>query len=1113
MDHRIALKSNTPLHLFNDRGEAIYFVIENEIGRGGSCIVYEAARITGTHDQTLYRVKEFYPYKLDISREDDNFLIPAVKDAEAFKQRQDQLRSDFSHTNQLFYSDANYASMTNQLDVFSQNGTSYILSAYSSKETLATYKPKSLKECIMLVKQVAFVLERIHQQGYLYLDTKPDNVLVVDGYIKQIQLFDFDSLLSVQDIKKASNLNYGDLRLSYSKGFAPIELQTSSIKRLGPHTDVFSVGALLFFLLFGYTPSARDCEMDAVYDFSKILYEYDKCDDRFFSTLRDFFHKTLAVYYADRYQGMQDVVEQLQKIGKYADFTIPRIFSTQIAKPKIFYGREREFDELDKLLAKTDYNCLFVTGMGGIGKSTFIREYLLRRRGEFDTVLFVNYKGSIEDTVVDDSNIEINTLRQDEEKESNTKYFARKLQKMRELVRGTSSVLVIDDFTGVVDAGLRAILGTEFKVILLSRKSPSYQSSHEMKLSAVSDPYALQRIFEENLGRPIADNELDGVEHILKHVDRHTLVLELIAKQIASSHITILLAASLTGERGFSSIAPEKVDYEKDNQPSSGTIGNIIDALFEANVLSMEKKNLLKLASLLGDDGIDINQFQKIMELTSKDDLNELIKDGWLMIYGDVISMHRVIKEVVHRWEWTQPFIAAAEQFLTYFYVEIKLEASKNNYPLKLRKRLLAKHDLLMLGEGMTEKEDYSTYQRIITLRKRAWDKQGLGGKVACERYARVIDEEAPADIEKLTSLLIQSENILKQCKRELTIRNNDVYVNLHFLTVLNTPDYKEEYILDEISDIFSYCEIDFALKDIAASLEERESGNPIAIMQLYAMAVLIHAQNGRLVEAEKLLKRAKRIADKVRQSCVYAEYYDLLAAYYDILLNGAYDTVNQDEGFLLNNMFAAVDKARRYSKRKLSTDFNHLYAKHTLAKATILMRSGRGSEKKIANLINTAKRIIEENTSPYADVRLQYYLVRAWDFAFRNNEDKTEVFVEKARELSDKILPTDLQKIEKFIIPCSNLFFELRCYRKSMTLLDEGIRLCTKHPNTDSYARIKQELCEHLMEVGFEAQEFAWCQKIIERTDFENEEVLDPKNKVTISDEVRSVIANRTIY
>ena len=40
MDHRIALKANTPLRLFNDKGEAIHCVIETEIGRGGSCIVY-----------------------------------------------------------------------------------------------------------------------------------------------------------------------------------------------------------------------------------------------------------------------------------------------------------------------------------------------------------------------------------------------------------------------------------------------------------------------------------------------------------------------------------------------------------------------------------------------------------------------------------------------------------------------------------------------------------------------------------------------------------------------------------------------------------------------------------------------------------------------------------------------------------------------------------------------------------------------------------------------------------------------------------------------------------------------------------------------------------------
>ena len=168
------MKPKTPLCLCNDEGEQIHCVIEKEIGRGGSGIVYEASRITKTGDATLYRAKEFYPYKLDIKRGDDNTLIVSSKDTQLFSKGKERFISDFSLTNKLFYSDTNYSSITNQLDVFSLNGTYYVLSTYSSEKTLATYKPESLKECVMLVKQVAFVLENIHKHGYLYLDTKPD---------------------------------------------------------------------------------------------------------------------------------------------------------------------------------------------------------------------------------------------------------------------------------------------------------------------------------------------------------------------------------------------------------------------------------------------------------------------------------------------------------------------------------------------------------------------------------------------------------------------------------------------------------------------------------------------------------------------------------------------------------------------------------------------------------------------------------------------------------------------------------------------------------------------------------------------------------------------------
>ena len=181
MDHRIALKPNTRLCLSNSRGESNNYIIENEIGRGASCIVYEVSQKTETGDKTLYRVKECYPYKLNISRQEDGTLVPADKDADAFKDKQEQLRSDFKRANELYYSGENYAMMANQLNLFEQNGTTYILVAYTSRKTLTTYKPASVKECITLVKKVAYAIGRIHNQGFLYLDVKPDNVLVVDG--------------------------------------------------------------------------------------------------------------------------------------------------------------------------------------------------------------------------------------------------------------------------------------------------------------------------------------------------------------------------------------------------------------------------------------------------------------------------------------------------------------------------------------------------------------------------------------------------------------------------------------------------------------------------------------------------------------------------------------------------------------------------------------------------------------------------------------------------------------------------------------------------------------------------------------------------------------------
>lgn len=1102
MDHRIALKPKTPLCLCNDKGEQIHCVIEKEIGRGGSCIVYEASRVTETGDVSLYRVKEFYPYKPDIKRGDDNTLTASSKDAQLFRIGKERFLSDFSRTNELFYSGANYSSMTNQLDVFSLNGTYYVLSAYSSEKTLSAYQPESLKECVTLVKQVAFVLENIHKHGYLYLDTKPDNILITDGYQKQIQLFDFDSLFSLSRINKDGDPQRGNERLSYSKGFAPFELQTSKVKCLGPHTDVYGVGALLFYLLFGHTPAATDCEQDAVFDYEKLRYDYSECDDRLFDSLNSFFHKALAVYYADRYQNMHDVICQLQRIETHADKKIPRIYSTRIVKPKFFFGRKQEFEELDSFLLNTDNNCLFVTGMGGIGKSTLIRAYLACNSEKFGTVLYVHYEDSIEATVCNDTNVNINTLHQREETGSGNRYFDTKLRMIRELVSDTTSVLVIDDFVGEIDNDFLNLIDTGLKVILVTRNIPAGQSFPEMRLESIKDEHTLLQIFEMNLGRSVNDIEIADFKRIIKRIEGHTLVLELIAKQIANSHITVSGAAELTDKFGFSAIAPEKVRYEKDSKRIRDTIGNIVDAIFMTNGLSGEMKTLLKVASLLGDEGIDINDFQRIMELTSKDDLNELITDGWLSLSGDVFYMHRVIREAVHRWEWIQEYVDAAVRFLRYFHLEIWLESTKNDYPKKLRQHISNDH--------------FDNYPRwigdiLLEARKRLLSNHGIVGKMMEERIKRF--DDLPADIKKLSSLLNRSESVLRQCKYEPVIKKNSVYIDLLYVTIINLLEYRDDSaVLSKANELFSDAENGFILNGASELLSRKYSEKShIQILKIRTLLLKVYNSMGDTDKAKKQLAQAEIIRKQYKKGLVPALYYDMLSEYYDILLNGFYDAETPEQISLLNKMLDAIDKTIYYSKRERFYDGDHLYAAHLLAKATVLMRSCIGTDTQIIKLIKQAKDDIEENTSEYAHVRQQYLLVCAWYYVLMREDPVTaEEYLDSAYVLAKVILPNDLQMIESVIIPGANIYYEAREHKRSMRLLDKGIQMCAKKANTNAYDRLKQELCEHYLEVGVDAGEYELCQKMIDRIEAENEEIIDLDSKVIISDDICNLITSK---
>ena len=1048
MDSRIALRSNTQLRFQNKEGGAVLYTIVKEIGRGGSCIVYDASYETNSGDTKHVRIKECYPNKLQINRDLNNRLVPRPIDAEAFNNEKNEFRTNFSLGNGLFYAEGLFDALTNTIDIYDGNGTTYLVSTYSPESTLATYRPNDIKVCITLTKQVAHILKRIHNEGFIYLDIKPENILVLDSYTTRVQLFDFDSLISMAMIQSHASAEIGNTRLSYSKGFAAIELQTAKFRKLGAHTDVYGVGALLFYLLFGVTPTAADCEPNATFDYTKLVYPSEHQDKLYFA-LTDFFHNALANFYLDRFHDMQQVIDCLSDIEQLADISVAYIRSSKIAVPPMLVGRTDEIEQLHRWYQNSDNQCLFVVGMGGIGKSTIVRAFLSHYRQDFDSLLYLLFQNSLPQTLANDYTASISTTSKDSN-ETFGDYYRRKLSAFKSIVAGTDSLLVIDNYSGEIDNDLLEILQVGWKVILVSRQTPQNSEYEILPITAISDIPTLHLLFEQNLGRNLTDEEEPFVDNIIQKTAGHTLALDLIAKQLSASYMSIAIASALVDQYGFTDIAPEKIAIQKDAVVTYQTIGSFITALFESDRLHGYKQSILKAMSLLDVNGIDINLFHNLTGIAIKDDTNELITSGWLQIDGKVISMHPVIKETVHRWNWTDEAKRISLLLLSQLTKQLQAVGCCGNCPPLSESSNPAENK-----KSLTEK----WLERVSKLCSNAT----IGHT---HTYSCSTKWHSPQE----TCLFLQiAEGIIDSCKREPIINKSKEYIDLLYYTVVNMPRYREDFILGH------------SLKLI----RQHSNSNGIALMKLYHGALSVYQERKAFDEANSLLQTAKNTASQCGDNYVYALYYDLLSEFYDHVLSGAYDAVAPDEKILFQKMQNAIDKAIRYAKKVDGNNGTELLTKNLLAKVTLIIRNSPNRKKKIDRILNEAKFLMDKYASLTAEIRSLYYMVCAWYHTLVTHSFETAIeFIEQARGITKETAETDLDFIDNWVVPSADILCQWGEYELSANLLLSATEICERKKDVVPYIRKNLELRKYRLDVYCEWGEMDLARKALEDLD-----------------------------
>lgn len=1026
MKKREPLKQNTELCVTNYEGGSLRFVVGRVVGFGGSCIVYDGSYRDNAGAAHTVRIKECYPYNLDIARSKTGALVADGCAREAFEACKERARASFALAGGLHEA----AGLTNRtahlFDCYEANQTVYVVSAYTEGHTLAYIRFDSLRDAVRAVAATAKSIERIHRLGYLYLDVKPENILVYEETPELVLLFDFDSVIPVGADERMTAF-----RLGFSEGFAPYEQKTGDLSRIGKHSDVYGVGALLFFLLFGRAPRASDCGGDAFYDYDGWKWRA-RFQDCLYRELTVFFRNTLQAYHADRYQDMGDALAQLALIEKYADPGAVFLCDSRVFPCGEVVGREAECEALLRWYHSGE-RLIFVTGMGGIGKSTVVRKFVSDNRAEFAHVVYVQYRGSVRETMTDDAQFCINGCAREAD-ETAADYFARKLKTARALAEDSGTLLVIDQFEGAWDDDFAELLRASWKIIAVTRADRKEAGLARLRIGELKSKTELRRLFEYHMGRGLRAQEHRRFAQIAQLTAGHTLLLALLARQIAKSRLDLDEALALVKENGFSGMAPEKIDCMRDGKLCYDHMSAILKAVMDVSALSEEKKKCLKLLSLFDAPGIDVRDAQAMLKLPSLDEINELEALGWLEIPERTIRMHPLIRETARSLDWTMECRGLAAEKMRSLLEEIT-------------------------GSGKPGESGEVTGS--------GGPGESGDGAAACGRLLRALS---------------MAKSLLRWCKTDERLRAAKSYRELLLATLLNLPGDEEAYILAHAREAFDgpKCE------------------NPYAVMELYGYVVYLLCQQKNFAKAREYTGAAGSFAGKRRDHYMSGLYDAMQNDLCDALLDGAYAASDKAGRALVKKMLRTSDRAIRHMRKSGHKHAKKLCAGYVLGKAMLLIRSAPERKHAVRALILQAERMLADAepedgqmcaaqrawqilscpvemawacAAQRAWQRLPCPVEMAWgwyDTLCAPDKDAVLRDLTRAEDAFSHRAASELEWIDGLAIPAANMMCELADDERAFFWLEQAIGVCDAHADVVPYVRKKLDLLTYKLEICY---------------------------------------------
>lgn len=367
------------------------------------------------------------------------------------------------------------------------------------------------------------------------------------------------------------------------------------------------------------------------------------------------------------------------------------------------------------MLEQADHGIASIYGLGGIGKSTLVRKYAADHSATWDTVLWLYDQGNLAQTIADDTLVQVNTVHRLKE-ESTEEYLQRKIQTLSSVAAEQRVLLVIDNFELEHLEQLNQFRQVGWTILLISRKRMPEGMFPAMQVEELNED-DLTFLFRYYSHCDLEEEQdLSAFRTIISCINGHTLLTELIARQIAKSYLDIQTAEAMVAGIGLADLPEEKIEYVHDQSAWRGTLLKILDRLVEVDRFSEQDRVCIKLLSLFYAPGIDAGLFKSLAEMDSLDFINELETSGWIKTENQHLYLHSMMREYIRTWPWTEEMEASAERMMYNLYERIRPAGARHDGSRQFPEDYDSLYRLLSIAQQMVDNADRTTEasQRLL---------------------------------------------------------------------------------------------------------------------------------------------------------------------------------------------------------------------------------------------------------------------------------------------------------------------------------------------------------------------------------------------------------------